>query len=59
MQIIIINPMGKEHAGHTHPDKHHHDHSKQVPDTITANDEHLDFSKKHPVFDITLEKKGP
>lgn len=50
--------MGKETAGHTHPDKHH-DHQKSVPDTVTINEQHLDFSKKHPIFEIELEKKGP
>lgn len=50
--------MGKEHQGHSHPDPHH-DHGKQLPDKVSINEEHLDFSKKNPIFEIELEKKGP
>lgn len=50
--------MGKDKA--TTPD-HHHSHKQKhdVPETKDINDEHLDFSKKHPVFNVELEKKGP
>ena len=31
----------------------------KVPAERNINKEHLDFRKKHPVFDIELEKQGP
>ena len=46
--IIFIKSMGG-------PD--HHDHHTEVDPRIKGTP--LDFTHKHPVFDIVLDKKGP
>lgn len=41
-------------GGSDHHDDHHHDTAdKRIKGTP------IDFTHKHPVFDIKLEKKGP
>lgn len=49
-----------EHHHDAHHDAHHdshHEHHSEVDPRIKGTP--LDFSHKHPVFEINLEKKGP
>lgn len=42
-----------EHHDVHHDDHHHHEVDPRIKGTP------VDFSHKHPVFDINLDKKGP
>lgn len=49
----------EHHQSNHHVDHHgdHHEHHAEVDPSLKGTP--LDFTHKHPVFDIKLDKKGP